>query len=70
MFTFYFQKQLRHNDVRVAHACKWSGSRVEKLKLFSSRSRQNFKIHPGNISSVETFQEIHSHNDKVTIERR
>ena len=34
---------------RDAYACKWSGSRAEKLKIFSSRSkwRPNFKIQPG-----------------------
>ena len=55
-----------------AHACKWPGSRVEKLNFFSTRSkwRPHFKILPGNISSVPTFKEFDSHNEEVTIERR
>ena len=38
---------------RDAHACKWSGSRVEKLEIFSTRSkwRPNFKIQSGNQSA-------------------
>ena len=54
-----------------AHACKRPGSRVEKLKFFStcSKRRPNFKILPGNISSVPTFKELDSHREKVTIER-
>ena len=53
-----------------AHACNWSGSRVEKLKFFSTRSkcRLNFKILPGNILSVPKFKELDSHNEKVIIE--
>ena len=43
---------------------------MEKLKSFSTRSkcRPNFKILPGNISSVPTFKELDSHNEKVIIE--
>ena len=45
---------------------------MEKLKIFSTRSkwRANFKILPGNISSVPTFKELDSHNEKVITERR
>ena len=55
-----------------AHACKWPGSRVEKLKFFSTRlnRRPNFKILLGDILSVPTFKELDPHNEKVTIERR
>ena len=55
-----------------AHASKRPGSRVEKLKFFSTRSkwRPNFKILPGNISSVPTFKELDPHKEKVIIEKR
>ena len=45
---------------------------MEKLNFFSTRSkwRPNFKILPGNISSVPSFKELDSHRVKVTIERR
>ena len=43
-----------------------------EIESFSTRSkwRPNVKILPGNISSVPTFKELDSYNEKVTIERR
>ena len=57
---------------RDANACKWSGSRVEKLKFFHpNKMASNFyNFSREEISSVPTFKDLDSHNEKVTIERR
>ena len=57
---------------RDAHARKWSGSGVEKLKIFSpDQMASNFyNFAREEISSVPTFKDLDSHNEKVTIERR
>ena len=55
---------------RDAHACKWSRSRVERLQIFSTRSkwRPNFKIQPGNqFCLVDTLKYLDCHNEKVTL---
>ena len=43
---------------------------IENFFLPIQNGVQNFKILPGNISSVATFKELDSHNEKVTIEWR
>ena len=57
---------------RDANACQWSGSRVEKLKIFHpNKMASNFyNFVREEISSVPTFKDLDSHNEKVTIERR
>ena len=57
---------------RDAHACKWSGSHVEKLNIFSPEHNgvQFYNFAREEISSVPTFKDLDSNNGKVTIERR
>ena len=57
---------------RDPHACKWSGSRVEKLKFFStcSKWRPNLKIPAENQSARWTHLRTKLSKRKGKVERR